>query len=90
MVGGGKSCVCVCAFLNDVKKVYICVHLLLTLIVMSIYCSCRFVTTSLTVCLFFHDRCIPENVFNHFHGQMPNAENVHAHILGQTGIMEVF
>lgn len=84
---------CVCVLLNEmnVKKVYICVHLLLTLIVMSIYCSCRFGKTSLTVyLLFFHDRCIPENVFNHFHGRMPNAENVHPHILGQTGIMEVF
>ncbi|KAM8769352.1 SR-related and CTD-associated factor 4-like [Acanthopagrus schlegelii] len=31
---------------------------------------------------------IPENVFNPFPGQMPNAENVHPHIMGQTGGIE--
>ncbi|XP_022604696.1 splicing factor, arginine/serine-rich 15-like isoform X2 [Seriola dumerili] len=33
-------------------------------------------------------QCIPENVFNHFPGQMPNAENVHPHMMGQTGGIE--
>ncbi|XP_034556972.1 SR-related and CTD-associated factor 4-like isoform X2 [Notolabrus celidotus] len=27
----------------------------------------------------------PENVFNHLHGQMPNTENVHPHMIGQPG-----
>nr|XP_020501950.1 LOW QUALITY PROTEIN: splicing factor, arginine/serine-rich 15-like [Labrus bergylta] len=28
---------------------------------------------------------MPENVFNQFHGQMPNTENVHPHMMSQTG-----
>ncbi|XP_031719461.1 SR-related and CTD-associated factor 4-like [Anarrhichthys ocellatus] len=31
---------------------------------------------------------IPENVFNQFPGQMPNAENVHPHMMGQSGGIE--
>ncbi|XP_039987318.1 SR-related and CTD-associated factor 4-like isoform X2 [Xiphias gladius] len=33
-------------------------------------------------------QCIPENVFNQFPGQMPNTENVHPHMMGQTGGIE--
>ncbi len=39
--------------------------------------------------IFCHDRGIPENVFNQFPGQMPNTENVHPHMMGQTGGIEV-
>ncbi|XP_054452115.1 SR-related and CTD-associated factor 4-like isoform X2 [Anoplopoma fimbria] len=31
---------------------------------------------------------IPENVFNQFPGQMPNAENFHPHMMGQSGGIE--
>ncbi|KAM9359460.1 SR-related and CTD-associated factor 4-like [Symphorus nematophorus] len=33
-------------------------------------------------------QAIPENVFHQFTGQMPNTENVHPHMMGQTGGIE--
>ncbi|XP_026227947.1 SR-related and CTD-associated factor 4-like [Anabas testudineus] len=33
-------------------------------------------------------QAIPENVFNQFPVQMPNTENIHPHMMGQTGAIE--
>ncbi|XP_029372667.1 splicing factor, arginine/serine-rich 15-like isoform X2 [Echeneis naucrates] len=38
--------------------------------------------------LTIQSKCIPDNLFNHFAGQMPNIENVHPHMMGQTGGIE--
>lgn len=57
--------------------------------VFNVFYICGFVNLRLTICIFCHDRGIPENVFNPFPGQMPNAENVHPHMMGQTGGIEV-
>ncbi|XP_042269320.1 SR-related and CTD-associated factor 4-like [Thunnus maccoyii] len=35
-----------------------------------------------------HSLGIPENVFNQYPGQVPNTENVHPHMMGQTGGIE--
>ncbi|XP_059187251.1 SR-related and CTD-associated factor 4-like [Centropristis striata] len=35
-----------------------------------------------------HSQGPPENVFNQFPGQMPNSENVHPHMMGQTIVIE--
>lgn len=42
------------------------------------------------MCIFCHDSGIPENVFNQCPGRMPNMENVHPHMMGQSGGIEVF
>lgn len=39
--------------------------------------------------VFCYDRGIPENVFNQFPVQMPNLDNAHPHMMGQTGGLEV-
>uniref|UniRef100_A0A673CDX4 SR-related CTD-associated factor 4b n=1 Tax=Sphaeramia orbicularis TaxID=375764 RepID=A0A673CDX4_9TELE len=43
-----------------------------------------------SICTFSHDRGIAENILNQFPGQMPSQENVHPHMMGQTGGIEVF
>lgn len=54
-----------------------------------LYNVCRFVIPRLTICIFCHDRGIPEHVFSQFPGQMPNTDNVHPHMMGQTGGIQV-